>query len=147
MNDRKLHPPATKRRILFAGRRAVWFAFALVLPIGAQNGPLGSHMPSPQQQNQRLGALEDSGNTRDIEQEKRLRALNAERQRSLVSDTNRLLQLVNELNAELSSANTASLTSAQVHKMDQVEKLAHNVKQKMSTSVRPLLQEPPAPFR
>jgi hypothetical protein len=67
--------------------------------------------------------------------ERRLRALNAERQKSLVADTQKLLKLARELNTELQNSDGAALTPAQGGKMAEIEKLAHHVKQKMSESV------------
>jgi hypothetical protein len=69
--------------------------------------------------------------------------------RSMVSDTNKLLKLVTELNAELSSTNPDALTPAQLKKVAAIEKLAHNVKDAMKTSVqgtptlKDALKEPP----
>jgi hypothetical protein len=72
-----------------------------------------------------------------VDEEKRLRALNAERQKSLVSDTNKLLKLAQELEAEVSSESPGSLDAAQLRKIAEIEKLARSVKEKMSTSMRP----------
>lgn len=69
-------------------------------------------------------------------QEKRLRDLNAERQKSLVADANKLLKLALELEDEVSRTNPDSFTPAELRKVEEIEKLAHRVKQKMSTSVR-----------
>jgi hypothetical protein len=130
-----------------AARQALWFALVLVLPAGAQSVPGGTHNSIPEPMGQRAGSgMDDSTSGDDIDQEKRLRALNADRQKSMVSDTNKLLKLANELNAEVSTANSQSLTPAQLHKLGQIEKLAHNVKEKMSTSVRPIFQQQPVPF-
>jgi hypothetical protein len=114
------------------------FALLLVPPSGAQNNAAQGHSTMiPQPIGQPVG---DSGNVTygppDIQNEKLLRALNADRQKSLVSDTNKLLRLVNELNAEIARTNPVSLNPAQLHKVAEIEKLAHNVKEKMSTSVR-----------
>jgi len=65
-----------------------------------------------------------------------LRALNAERRRSLVADTNKLLKLAQELDAEVKSTSGDSLNSAELTKVAEIEKVAHKVKEKMSTSVR-----------
>lgn len=65
-----------------------------------------------------------------------MRALNAERQRSLVADANKLLKLAQELDAEVKSTSGDSLNSAELTKVAEIEKLAHKVKEKMSTSVR-----------
>ena len=48
--------------------------------------------------------------------ERQLRALNAERQRQLVTDTNKLLKLARELDAEIGSTNPDSLTSDQIRR-------------------------------
>jgi hypothetical protein len=65
----------------------------------------------------------------------RLRALNAERQKKLVADTDKLLKLAAELKAEMSSANSGSFTPDQLRKLGEIEKLAHSVKEKMRTTV------------
>ncbi len=88
-------------------------------PIGQPVGDYGSLTGAPPAQNERL-----------------LRALNADRQKAMVSDTNKLLRLVKELNAEIARTNPGSLSPEQLRKVAQIEKLAHNVKDKMSTSVR-----------
>jgi hypothetical protein len=54
----------------------------------------------------------------------------------LVSDTNKLVRLANELGSEISRDNPSELTPAQLHKVAEIEKLARSVKDKMSTSVR-----------
>jgi len=84
-----------------------------------------------------------------LEEEKILRAQNAQRQRSLVADTDRLLRLASELNAQVASTNPASLTAEQLRKVAEIEKLARNVKDKMSTSVRgtPGYLQPQFPVR
>jgi hypothetical protein len=91
---------------------------------------------TPQLQGQRVDEFGDLSQGPSPENDKLLRALNAERQKSLVSDTNKLLRLVNELSAEIARANPGSLTPDQLRRVAEIEKLAHNVKEKMSTSVR-----------
>lgn len=93
--------------------------------------------------------IDDFPNGNSMEQEKMLRALNADRQKSMVADTNRLLRLVNELNAEIARNKPDALTSAQLHKVEEIEKLARSVREKMSTSVRgtPAFQPPFQPVR
>lgn len=68
--------------------------------------------------------------------ERQLKALNADRQKKLVADTEKLLRLSSELNTELSTSNSGVLTPDQKHKVNEIEKLARSVKTKMSTSVR-----------
>jgi hypothetical protein len=62
---------------------------------------------------------------------KRVRALNADRHRSLVSDTQKLVLLARELEAEIASNPTGEMTTDELHKLAAIEKLAHNVKAKM----------------
>lgn len=66
---------------------------------------------------------------------KQLRALNEERQRALVSDTARLLTLARELNGEVGAVSPDSLTAAQLRKVNEIEKLARSVKEKMSYAI------------
>jgi hypothetical protein len=123
--------------VTLAARHALWLALVLALPGGAQNSSSIPQGPFQQPIGQRVGgSLEDVGDGDPVEQEKRLRALNAERQKFMVSDTGKLLKLASELNAEISRANPDSLTPAQLRKVAEIEKLAHSVKEKMSTSVR-----------
>jgi hypothetical protein len=68
--------------------------------------------------------------------------LNAERQKALVADTNKLLKLVRDLDAEIGAANPDSLTPDQLRRIAEIEKLAHSVKEKMSTSVRGTTMDP-----
>ena len=67
--------------------------------------------------------------------ERRMRALNNERQRQIVADTDKLLKLARELNEEVAKANAGTLTPDELHKIADIEKLARNVRQRMAESV------------
>lgn len=56
---------------------------------------------------------------------------NVERQKQLVDDTQKLLSLANELKADVDKSNKDMLSLDVVRKADEIEKLAHNVKEKM----------------
>jgi len=128
------------------GRLLLWLALLYAWPGGTQNGPQQPHGGLGQQMGQHGDdSLSDLGDQYPVEYEKRLRALNALRQKSLVEDTNKLLKLAAELNAEVSAAHPDALTLDQIHKLAEIEKLAHSVKEKMSTSVREPQGLPP-PF-
>jgi len=130
---------------------ALTLAFLSGLPValqcGAQNAPgsqHGSMLPQPIGQ-----AVGDSGDlpiggNNQIQNERLLRTLNADRQKAMVSDANKLLRLANELSAEVGRTNPEEFTPSQLHKLAEIEKLAHSVKDKMSTSVRgtPAFQPP-----
>jgi len=130
---------------------AMLLALLPLRPCGAQmiGTSQGHSTMIPQPIGQRVGDNGDLPGAPPSDNERLLRALNADRQKSMVSDTNKLLRLVNELNAEIARANTGSLTEAQLRKVGEIEKLAHNVKDKMSTSVRgtPAFQAPAQPLR
>ena len=66
---------------------------------------------------------------------KRVRLLNAERQKEMVSDTDKLLELAKELNAEVSDASATGMTDAQLRKVAEIAKLARSIKDKMSYTV------------
>jgi nitric oxide reductase activation protein len=56
---------------------------------------------------------------------------NVERQKQLVSDTEKLLELANELKIDVDKSNKDTLSLDVIKKADEIEKLAHTVKEKM----------------
>ena len=67
---------------------------------------------------------------------RRIRQLNIERQKELVSDSNDLLKLTMQLNAEVAKDGSSSLNPEQVQMLAKIEKLAKSVREKMSTPVQ-----------
>ena len=59
---------------------------------------------------------------------------NTDRQKQLVADTERLLNLANELKADVDKSNKDTLSLDVIKKADEIEKLAHTVKEKMKGS-------------
>jgi hypothetical protein len=55
----------------------------------------------------------------------------AGRQKQLVEDTQKLLALANELKAEVDKSTKDTMSLEVIKKADEIEKLAHNVKEKM----------------
>jgi hypothetical protein len=115
-------------------------AFLLILPLGgAQNMPTGHIGGLPQPIGQGIGdpALGgiNNGGSYDVDEARRIRLLNAERQKSMVADTVKLLKLANELNAEMAKEDTPAPTPVELRKIANIEKLAHNVKEKMEITV------------
>lgn len=126
--------PEPLRWASLAACKALCFALLLALPGGAQNRP----GQQPGALNPQIGhddPLATVDNQYPANEARRLRALNAMRQKSLVADTNKLLKLAADLNAEVTSEHPDSLTFQQLHKLAEIEKLAHGVKEKMSASV------------
>ena len=81
---------------------------------------------------QDMGPLDDPDNYDVVMAEKRLRALNTERQKQMVADAGKLLKLAKELNDEVAASNTGSLTPEQLRKIAEIEKLARSVKERMT---------------
>lgn len=137
--------PAGWTRIVVLGAMACSsaFFFAMTAQGWAQNGGiLQPVLAQPGGQISLAPTLGDrnrdipSGSGNPLDDEKLLRALNADRQKALVSDTNKLIRLVDNLNAEIEGSAADSLTPDQLRKMAEIEKLARGVKEKMSQSVR-----------
>jgi hypothetical protein len=68
-------------------------------------------------------------NPRTEEEMEKMR--NADRQKKLMADTDRLLSLANELKLDMDKANKDTLSLDVVRKADEIEKLAHSVKERM----------------
>ncbi len=56
---------------------------------------------------------------------------NVERQKQLVADTQKLLSLANELKEDVDKSTKDTMSLDVIRKADEIEKLAHNVKEKM----------------
>ena len=69
-------------------------------------------------------------------QEHRIQELNLERQKEMVSDTEKLLQLTKQLNAEVARNHSDTLTPDQLRMLEKIEKLAKSIKDKMTNPVQ-----------
>jgi hypothetical protein len=67
-------------------------------------------------------------------EEEQAKMRNSERQKQLIEDTQKLLSLANELKADVDKSTKDTLSLDVVKKADEIEKLAHNVKEKMKCS-------------
>jgi hypothetical protein len=63
--------------------------------------------------------------------EQQARSRNSERQKRLVADTDKLLELATELKTDVNKTNKDILSVDVIKKADEIEKLAHNVKERM----------------
>jgi hypothetical protein len=117
-------------------RAVMLMAFLLILPLGGAQSHIGGLPPpiSPGVGDSPLGGL-NNGNADDPDQARRIRLLNAERQKSLVADTVKLLKLANELNVVMAKEDASAPTQAELRKVADIEKLAHNVGEKMKITV------------
>jgi hypothetical protein len=125
---RVLHAAASLARL------ALLLAFAMVLPGGAQYSPSGQpqlpHAPS-------LTDLNDPA-----VEHRRMQALNQERQKTIVSDTAKLLKLAGELDQEVKKSDSDSWTPDEMRKLMAIERLAREVKDKMTFSMPDLPAAP-----
>jgi type VI protein secretion system component VasF len=64
-------------------------------------------------------------------EEEQAKLRNIDRQKRLVEDTTKLLALANELKAAVDKSNKDTLSLDVVRKADEIEKLAHSVKERM----------------
>jgi hypothetical protein len=117
---------------------ALCLALLLTTTGGAQVRPVAPSLPTLPS-GVPVGSRQDYDiPSRDpAEEERRLRALNAERQKRVVSDASKILKLTNELSAEIARANSDSLTRSEVRKLAEIEKLARDLKTNMSTTTLP----------
>lgn len=76
-------------------------------------------------------------------QERASREANKKRQQEIRTDTEKLFQLANELKDAVDKSNEHLLSLDVVRKADEVEKLAHRVKEKMKEAVGPPAHEEP----
>jgi hypothetical protein len=94
-----------------------------VTPGSTRNGTTG-RTPS-------LGIDEATGNPGRFSEQQMENTRNAERQRKLVEDTEKLVALVTQLKVEVDKSNKDTLSLDVVRKADEIEKLAKSVKEKM----------------
>ncbi len=85
--------------------------------------------PDPSRPLGDTGRSDDPISGRIAEQQARNR--NSDRQKKLVADTDKLLALATELKQEVDKTDKNTLSVDVVKKADEIEKLAHSVKEKM----------------
>jgi len=155
MKDAREFRTAGRSRFRGLAGQGLWLLLFLTPlsgdPVRAQNPAYMDPGQSQGSSGQRLGTSPSPFGDADrdpFQDEKRLRALNTARQKAMVSDTEKLLRLTSELNAEIAAGNEGTLTVAQLRKLAEIEKLARSIKEKMSTSVRAFPVYPAAsPFQ
>ena len=89
-------------------------------------GANGMHLPQPDDMNANdQSAIQMA--------RKQRRALNLQRQRQLVSDTDKLVRLATELRSDVNGPKPAEISAANAQKADEIEKLAKSVREKMKS--------------
>jgi len=90
--------------------------------------PLSGQVPTTPQR----GGVPDFGPpTSPKMEEQQARARSTERQKKLVADTDKLLELATELKTDVDKTNQNILSMDVIKKADEIEKLAHSVKERM----------------
>jgi hypothetical protein len=114
--------------------RVSWVIPIFVLIAGAQSfsSPQLSGQGSPRVRNPY--GTSASAEADPVYDQRRMKALNADRHRSMVSDTEKLLQLAKQLDSEIAGNSTDGLTSQEMKQVAEIEKLARSVKEKMARS-------------
>jgi hypothetical protein len=83
----------------------------------------------------------DSNQINDINQQQtqkqNFEAANAERKKQISAESIKLLKLATDLKAEVDKTNKDTLSLGVIRKADEIEKLAHDVKEKMKLTVGP----------
>jgi nitric oxide reductase activation protein len=77
------------------------------------------------------GSQADRNPLSDEQTASRARAIQSERQKRIVDDTAKLLQLANELKIDVDKSSKDELSLDVVRKADEIERLAHEVKLRM----------------
>lgn len=134
-------PASRHTRLRHWGRILACFtalaAIAGVARPGQQNAPgmpLKAEMPDHQPNrlpdvNQQMEAQEQQAKQQNFA------AANAERKKQIADDSAKLLKLATELKTEVDKTTKDTLSLGVIRKADEIEKLAHNVKEKMKLTV------------
>ena len=108
--------------------KAIWLvpllAFACVTAAVAPAVQAPTLNPSSARQQ---GPFSESGDSGPFDVEKQMRRLNDDRHKTIVSDTNKLVKLTQELDSEIAANSSDTLTPEELHKLATIEKLAHSV--------------------
>jgi hypothetical protein len=125
-------PAGAPRRFLHPGRGLLALFLLLGLPLAAQSPGLPRAYP-----HSAPGAGDaDSDSAVDARMEaKRIQTLNVIRQKSMVSDADKLLQLARELNDDAIAGGTTMSAPVRMRKAAEIEKLARNVRDKMTFAI------------
>jgi hypothetical protein len=122
-------------------RRATWSGLIFALAVFAMNPGVSDgmlqnsypHLPPE------LNRIPDSNQANEINSQKdskqSFEAANAERKKQINSESAKLLKLANELKAEVDKTDKDTLSIGVIRKADEIEKLAHSVKEKMQLTV------------
>jgi hypothetical protein len=122
-------------------KRGFWIALiagsiALALAPAGSEGLLQNGYPHIPPE---MTRIPDRNQANDINgpqtQKQSYEAANAARKKQIAQDSASLLKLATDLKAEVDKTNKDTLSLSVIRKADEIEKLAHNIKEKMKLSV------------
>lgn len=144
--DRSCAPPRRVRRLGWMCGCAVLLLLVTVV-VAARQAPQSSQPQSgPPQGNGNTPTQEPGGGRAsassplavpDAQNGQNLDAVNTQRKKQLAADSARLLKLATELKTEVDKTTKDTLSVNVIRKADEIEKLAHSVKENMRLSVGP----------
>jgi hypothetical protein len=125
-----------------AWRRAcVGLAFIAAFSCVAQNSGPEGFRPDKANVTTPVNALPDANaqmqNQEKSTKQQKVEAANAERKKQIADDSTKLLNMAIALKAEVDKTTKDTLSLNVIRKADEIEKLAHTVKEKMKLSVGP----------
>lgn len=100
------------------------------LPSGALRGQSVSPAEDPAPRDRQFGQSPDHDTVAKMQKEQQ-KQINKARHEALKKDTNKLLELATELKLYVDKSNENMLSLDVMRKAEQIEKLAHNVREKM----------------
>ena len=130
---RLCRPPARRLKIGFLVALVV-VVFALVAGVTTlQSG--GQYLKLPPSITRAPDANEQNDINQQKTQQQNFEAINVERKKQIADDSARLLKLAVDLKAEVDKTTKDTLSISVIRKADAIEKLAHEVKEKMKLTV------------
>ncbi len=133
--SKSLVPYPTRNAMIIAVGASV--VFIALLAGSAQQAPPGSpDRPYLLPEANRLPDANEQMKMREkASKEQNFEAANAERRKQIADESTKLLTLAMALKAEVDKTNKDTLSLNVIRKADEIEKLAHNVKEKMKLTV------------
>jgi len=137
-------PAGARRAVQSAKHRRKWiFACFVAVAALAAAAPLAAQTPGPNTDRPYL--IPDANRLPDVNDQMQMReqqtkkqnfeAANAERKKQLAADSATLLKLATELKAEVDKTTKDMLSLNVIRKADEIERLAHDMKEKMKLTV------------
>ena len=98
---------------------------------GRSGGNRGAQTPQQPQQPQVPPITGDTGPTDSKLERDQAKLRDVDRQKQIVADTQKLVELANQLNADVQKSTKDTLSLDVIRKADEIEKLAKSVREKM----------------